>query len=62
MANASRTGGGLVKTAVQLSPEQQSELEELARERQVSVSAVVRDAIRGYLADVRRQKEALAAA
>lgn len=61
MIPRSQTSGGLVKTAVQLSPEQYAEIGELARERQVSVSAIVREAIRGFLSEVKRQREALAA-
>lgn len=52
---------GLVKTAVQLSREQHRAVKVLARERQVSVAAVVREAVRGYLAEISRQKEAVAA-
>lgn len=62
MATKSQTSGGLVKTAVQLSVEQHEALDALARERQVSVSAVVREAVRGYLSEQKRQGEALAAA
>jgi predicted DNA-binding ribbon-helix-helix protein len=58
---ASLTSGGLIRTAVQLSQEQYAEVGALARERQVSVAAIVREAVRGYLAEQKRQREALAA-
>lgn len=50
MSSNQRTSGGLVRTGVQLSEDQVRELELLARERQTSLSSIVRDAIRLYLA------------
>jgi hypothetical protein len=51
---------GLIKTAVQLSRDQHQAIKALARLRQVSAAAVVREAVRDYLAGL-SQKEALAA-
>lgn len=51
---------GMVKTAVQLSREQHHAVKRLARMRQVSAAAVVREAVRDYLAAL-GQREALVA-
>lgn len=44
------TSGGLRKHSVQLSFEQFEKLSGIAEERQVSIAAIIRDAIREYLA------------
>lgn len=46
----------------QLYPEQRRDLERIASERQLSLGDVVREAVRTYLAESKRQEEALAAA
>jgi len=56
MASSVRTLGGLVRVGVQLSEEQHSEVEEIARERQTSVSAIIREAVRLYLNKVRQDR------
>jgi predicted DNA-binding ribbon-helix-helix protein len=60
MVSAARTAGGWVRTGVQLSEEQQAGLEEIARERQLSVSAIIRELVRNYLAECRRDKSVTA--
>jgi predicted transcriptional regulator len=56
------TAAGLVRTATQVTPDQMAELARLADERQLSVAAVIREAIRNYLTETKRQQqEALAA-
>jgi predicted transcriptional regulator len=56
------TTGGLVKTSTQVSPDQLHALEVIARERQISVAAIVREAIREYLGSrAQTAREALAA-
>jgi len=57
MVSAARTVGGLVRTGFQCSAEQQALLEEEARERQMSVSAIVRELVRNHQAERRRLKE-----
>jgi predicted transcriptional regulator len=52
-----KTSGGLIKTPVQFSQEQHDELGSLARKRQVSLAAVVREAVRNYLAELKRQEQ-----
>jgi Ribbon-helix-helix protein, copG family. len=47
----------LVRTGFQCSAEQQALLEEEARERQMSVSAIVRELVRNHQAERRRLKE-----
>lgn len=60
VANAS-ISGGLVKTGTALSQEQVRDLEELARERQLPVSAVLREAVRLYLIKNRPKASAIPA-
>jgi hypothetical protein len=57
MVSAARTVGGLVRTGFQCSEEQQAELEEEARERQTSVSAIIRELVRAHQAERRRLRE-----
>lgn len=51
------TSGGLVKTSVQVSPDQLDELEGIAEADQVAVAAVIRAAIREFLAGRRMSAE-----
>ena len=57
MVSAARTGGGFVRTGFQCTAEQQAELEEEAHERQMSVSAIIRELVRNHQADRRRLKD-----
>lgn len=54
MVSTARTVGGLVRTGFQCSAEQQAELEEEARERQMSVSAIIRELVRTHQSERRR--------
>jgi hypothetical protein len=47
--NNTRTAGGLVKMGITLTPGQCDEVARIAREKQVSVAAVIRTAVRGYI-------------
>jgi hypothetical protein len=49
MGNNTRTGGGLIKMGITVTPEQHEGVAEVAREEQISVAAVIRMAIRHEL-------------
>jgi predicted transcriptional regulator len=50
VANNTRTAGGLIKTGITLSEDQMRDLEALARLHQTSMAAIIRNAVRAYLA------------
>jgi hypothetical protein len=49
VVNNTRTAGGLVKMGITLAPEQCEEIGRIAREKQLSVAAVIRTAVREYI-------------